>query len=46
MVAFICGKNLDMHVEKTFKFGKDQVIEAFKYLESGSHVGKIVIELK
>lgn len=35
-----------MHIEKTFGFSLDQLIEAFKYLESGNHVGKIVIEVK
>jgi len=45
MVAFVCGKNLDMHVEKTFDFTKDQIIEAFKYLESGGHVGKIAVKV-
>ena len=46
MVAFVCGKNLDMPVEKTFGFSRDEVIEAYRYLESGSHVGKICIEIK
>ena len=46
LVAFVCGKNLEMPVEKTFGFSRDEVIEAFKYMESGSHVGKICIEVK
>ena len=46
MIAFVCGKNLDMPVEKTFGFSRDQIIEAYKYLESGNHVGKISIEIK
>ena len=31
-------------IDKTFAF--DQVPEALKYLESGSHFGKIVIEIR
>jgi NADPH:quinone reductase-like Zn-dependent oxidoreductase len=46
MVAFVCGKNLEMPVEKTFGFSKDEVIEAYKYLEGATHVGKISIEIK
>jgi hypothetical protein len=46
LVAFVCGKNLDVPVEKTFGFSREQVIEAFRYLEGASHVGKIVIQVK
>lgn len=45
VVAFVCGKGLDMPVEKAFGFSRDQVVEAYKYLESGSHIGKIAIEI-
>ena len=46
MVAFVCGKNLDMPVEKTFGFSRDEVIKAYKYLEGATHVGKISIGIK
>jgi NADPH:quinone reductase-like Zn-dependent oxidoreductase len=46
MVAFVCGKNLDMPVEKTFGFSRDEVLKAYKYLEGATHVGKISIEIK
>ena len=46
MVAFVCGKNLDMPVEKMFGFSREQVLEAFKYLEGATHVGKISIEIR
>lgn len=46
MVAFVCGRNLEMPVEKTFGFSHEQVIEAYKYLEGATHVGKIAIEVK
>ena len=46
MVAFVCSKNLQMPVEKTFGFSRDEVIAAYKYMEAGSHVGKIAIKIK
>ena len=46
LVAFVCKKNLNMPVEKSFKFSKDNVIAAYKYLEGASHVGKISIQIK
>ena len=45
MVQFVCGKNLHMPVEKTFSFTREEVLAAFKYLESGGHVGKIAVEV-
>lgn len=45
MVAFMCSKNLAIPIEKTFKFEKEQIIEAYKELEKAEHVGKIAIEI-
>lgn len=45
MVNFVASKNLAIPIEKTFKFEKDQVIEAYKELEKATHVGKIAIEI-
>jgi NADPH:quinone reductase-like Zn-dependent oxidoreductase len=45
VVQFIGAKNLDLPVEKTFKFSRDQVVEAYAYLVSGQHIGKVCIEL-
>lgn len=45
LVAFVCGKNLQMPVEKVFGFSKEEVIAAFSYLESGAHVGKVAIQV-
>ena len=45
LVAFVCSKDLQMPVEKTFGFSRDEILEAYKYLESGSHVGKIAINI-
>lgn len=46
MVAFVTGKELDVPVEKEFGFSQEQVVEAYKYLESGGHVGKVAIVIK
>ena len=46
MVAFVCGKNLDMPVEKTYGFSREEVMKAYKNLEEASHVGKICIEIQ
>lgn len=45
LVRLVCGKDLQMPAEKTFRFTREGVIEAYKYLESGSHVGKICIQI-
>jgi hypothetical protein len=29
---------------KTFKFGRDEVVEALNYLASGQHIGKVCID--
>ncbi|OJJ74148.1 hypothetical protein ASPBRDRAFT_120243 [Aspergillus brasiliensis CBS 101740] len=44
-VRFIGNRDLPVPVEKTFKFSRDEVVEAYNYLASGQHVGKICIEL-
>lgn len=43
-VRFIGKRNLPIHVEKTFKFGRDEVVEAYNYLVSGQHVGKVCVD--
>ncbi|KAF7589924.1 hypothetical protein BBP40_003504 [Aspergillus hancockii] len=43
-VRFIGTHNLPVPVEKTFKFSRDQVVEAYKYLASGQHTGKVCID--
>jgi NADPH:quinone reductase-like Zn-dependent oxidoreductase len=45
MMAFVCRKNLQVPVEKTFGFSREEVLEAYRYLESGSHVGKVCIQV-
>ncbi|RAK95917.1 zinc-dependent alcohol dehydrogenase family protein [Aspergillus ibericus CBS 121593] len=43
-VRFIGARDLPVPVEKTFQFRRDQVVEAYEYLASGQHVGKVCIE--
>lgn len=46
LVRFVSERNLEMPVEKVFGFSEKEVKEAYRYLESGGHVGKICIQLK
>lgn len=46
LVAFVTGRNLEMPVEKVFGFDKEEILKAFKFLESGGHVGKVCIQIK
>lgn len=46
LVKFVTSKNLAIPVDKTFEFTKDDVIAAYRHLESGGHVGKVCIEIK
>ncbi|KAK6811267.1 hypothetical protein RU639_013153 [Aspergillus parasiticus] len=43
-VRFIGARNIPVPVEKTFKFSRDQVIEAYAYLASRQHTGKVCID--
>ncbi|GKZ97505.1 hypothetical protein AnigIFM59636_000891 [Aspergillus niger] len=43
-VCFIGSHDLAIPVEKTFNFGRDSVINAFDYMISGQHIGKICID--
>ena len=45
LVRLVCSKDLPMPVEKEFPFSKDGILEAYKLLESGGHVGKIGINI-
>ncbi|PPJ51351.1 hypothetical protein CBER1_10056 [Cercospora berteroae] len=45
LVNFATSKELGVPIEKSFKFDKEQVIEAYKELEKQEHVGKIAIEV-
>ena len=43
LVQFMTERDLKVPVDRVFKF--DEVEEAFEYLKSGSHVGKVCIEI-
>ncbi|KAK3110388.1 hypothetical protein LTR53_015369 [Teratosphaeriaceae sp. CCFEE 6253] len=45
MVALVCGKNVPIPVERTFGFSREEVVEAYRYLESGGRVGKVCIQI-
>jgi NADPH:quinone reductase-like Zn-dependent oxidoreductase len=46
LVRFVASKQLYPPVEKVFGFSKEEVNEAYKYLKSGSHIGKVCISIE
>lgn len=45
VVDFVGKHNLQVPVEKTFNFSKDDVVKAYEYMVSGQHIGKICINV-
>lgn len=45
LVRFVTIQNLEVPVEKVFGFTLDDVIKAYEYLQSGTHIGKICINV-
>ncbi|KAJ5998205.1 hypothetical protein N7522_009865 [Penicillium canescens] len=45
VTRFIGTHNLSVAVQKTFKFGRDQVVKALNYLASAQHIGKVCINV-
>ncbi|KAK4936805.1 hypothetical protein LTR10_022394 [Elasticomyces elasticus] len=43
LVRFVGAKDLQMPVEKTFGFDREEVINALEYMSSGQHIGKVCI---
>lgn len=43
VVRFVGERNLRMPVEKEFGFDREAVVQAYEYVKSGSHVGKVCI---
>lgn len=43
LIKFVENKGLNIKVDKVFKFHNDEVVDAFKLLESSKQVGKICI---
>lgn len=46
LVRFVVKKELKPPVEKTFGFDPEQVQDAYNYLASGRHIGKVCIVLE
>lgn len=46
VVRFVGTHDLNVPVEKTFGFGKEEVVKAFEYMTSGQHIGKVCINVK
>lgn len=44
VVRFIGNRNLQIPVEKVFKFGRDEFIKALDFMTSGQHIGKVCID--
>lgn len=43
LVAFVCARGLEVPVDRVFTF--ERVLDAYEYLASGAHVGKVCIEV-
>jgi NADPH:quinone reductase-like Zn-dependent oxidoreductase len=43
LVEFVCARGLEIPVDKVFPF--EEALEAYRYLQSGSHVGKVCIDV-
>ncbi|POM69194.1 NAD(P)-binding Rossmann-fold containing protein [Phytophthora palmivora] len=46
LVNFVAAKNIQPYVHKTFGFERESVVEAFDYIKSGRHIGKIGIAIE
>ncbi|KAF2159102.1 hypothetical protein M409DRAFT_30383 [Zasmidium cellare ATCC 36951] len=45
VVRFVGSHDLKIPVEKTFEFSKEGVVDALKYMTSGSRIGKVCIKV-
>jgi NADPH:quinone reductase-like Zn-dependent oxidoreductase len=43
VTRFVTSRNLNMPVERVFNFSREEVVNAFEYLVSGQHIGKVCI---
>ncbi|KAL4880287.1 hypothetical protein BJY04DRAFT_219284 [Aspergillus karnatakaensis] len=46
LVTFVTGKELRFLIEKEYPFTREGVVEAYKAIQGGKHVGKICISLE
>lgn len=42
-VRFVASRSLPVPLDRTFGFGRDEVVEALRYIQEGKHMGKVVI---
>lgn len=45
VARFVASKGLRMPVEKEFSFTQDEVVKAYEFVESGSHIGKVCVRV-
>ncbi|KAF1814371.1 NAD(P)-binding protein [Eremomyces bilateralis CBS 781.70] len=45
VVQFVARKELRLPVEREFKFTQEDVVNAYEYASSGTHIGKVCIKL-
>lgn len=45
VTRFVVARGLPVPVEREFGSGRDEIVAAFEYLTSGTHVGKICIRM-
>lgn len=45
LVRFVARKGLRLPVEKEFAFTQEDVVKAYEYVMSGSHIGKVCIKV-
>ncbi|CAG8069054.1 unnamed protein product [Penicillium salamii] len=43
LVNFVCGRKLRLHVAKEYSFTREDIVAAYRALQSGKHVSKICI---
>lgn len=46
VTRYVVARGLKVPVEKEFGFGRDDIIAAFEYLSTGSHIGKVCINVQ
>lgn len=46
LMNFVVAKELQPPVEKSFKLSTEGVISAYDYMQGGSHIGKICIDVE
>ncbi|OTB04471.1 hypothetical protein M426DRAFT_73453 [Hypoxylon sp. CI-4A] len=44
-VRFVLNRDVYLPIDKTFSYTRDDIVKAFKFVESGGHIGKVVVNL-